>query len=457
MGEQDAISYTLSKLQEFDKETLIEIILGQAERLKKQRELIDKLSQRIEELEQASRRPAAPFRIAEEKRKKDKKKPGAKQGHQGHFRQLSGPVDERTEVDLPCCPHCSGAIRDKKPVKQHIEELILQPYRVELTTYKGQCARCGKVYSSHPLQTSQAVGSSGCQLGRQATTMALLLNYRYGMSKRKVCSLFSDHFQLPLSIGGLVQLQHRMAGQFAEDYQAMEQALQASAVLYVDETSWYVGRPNYWLWTFTNEQMTYYRVEESRNRSVVEQLLGRQYQGVLVSDCLAVYEQVCERQQKCYAHHLKAISQALEQCPESRYLLQWKQLLKEAMAWKKQQKSKSRQAYREGCARLAIRAGKLLKEQPPDPVEKKIANRLRKQQAHLFTFLLEEQVEPTNNRAERSLRPAVIHRKISCGNKTDKGAASWQVLASIIATASQQNATPFSEKVEAVFNKKLQR
>jgi hypothetical protein len=39
--------------------------------------------------------------------------------------------------------------------------------------------------------------------------------------------------------------------------------------------------------------------------------------------------------------------------------------------------------------------------------------------------------------AERQLRPAVIARKISCGNKTLKGAQAWQTLASIAATCRQ--------------------
>jgi transposase len=93
---------------------------------------------------------------------------------------------------------------------------------------------------------------------------------------------------------------------------------------------------------------------------------------------------------------------------------------------------------------------------PAGPWEEKIGNRLEKQEDHLFTFLLKDNVEPTNNRAERSLRPAVVHRKISCGNKPRKGADSWQVLASVITTAKQNN-TPFSEKVEAALNKRLQR
>lgn len=437
-------------LEDLDKASLIKIIVDQAK-------LIEELQKRIEELEKSAKRPAAPFRIEEKKRKQQKKKAGSPKGHKGHFRTVSGPIDVREEVQLPCCPKCGGRVANRKPVKQVIEELVLRPYRVELLTYKGQCASCGQVDSSHPFQTSHAVGSAGCHLGRQATTTALLLNYRYGMSKRKVCELFTDHFKLPLSVGGFVQMQHRMASSFKQEYEQLQEQVKAAEVVHVDETSWYVGAPKDWLWTFTNKDMTYYRVEENRNREVVSTVIGNNYQGVLVSDCLVVYDGVCDKQQKCYAHHLKAIGQALEHEPESEYLIRWKELLKQAMEWKNLQHHLSSEDYETGCARLALQATELLKAPRPSPREEKIGNRLEKQKDHLFTFLLQPNVDPTNNRAERSLRPAVIHRKISCGNKTRKGANTWQILASVITTTEQQKVMPFAKKVEAAFNKRLQR
>ena len=71
------------------------------------------------------------------------------------------------------------------------------------------------------------------------------------------------------------------------------------------------------------------------------------------------------------------------------------------------------------------------------PIEEKLRQRLLKQRDHLFTFLDDEAVDATNNLAERQLRPAVISRKLSCGNKTERGAATWQILASLAATCRQ--------------------
>lgn len=442
-------------LQDLDKQALIEIIIRQGGELKDLWQQNEELQKKIDELEKGSKRPVAPFRIEDKKRKEDKKKSGAKKGHKGHYRKVSGKVDTHKEVPLKVCPDCGGLVLAVKPVKQVIEELLLQPYRMALTTYKGKCDKCGTVHSTHPFQSSHAVGSAGCHVGKQATATALLLNYRYGMTKRKVCELFTHHFKLPLSIGGLVQMQHRMADGFEPEYESLQAQVQTSEVIHSDETSWYIGEPKGWLWTFTNEDLTFYRVDEGRKREVVEQVIGDNYKGVLVSDCLVVYDDVCDKQQKCYAHHLKAIRQALQVQPESKYLQRWQGLLKDAIAWKQKRRNLSEKAYQHGYIKLAIRATELLKSPRASPEEESIANRMEKQKDHLFTFLRYKKVDATNNRAERSLRPAVVHRKISCGNKTRKGADTWQVLASVITTTEQRQSVPFAQKVETVINRRL--
>src|ERR1700726_4840953 len=92
--------------------------------------------------------------------------------------------------------------------------------------------------------------------------------------------------------------------------------------------------------------------------------------------------------------------------------------------------------------RLQRQAVQLLEPPRSEPTEESVRLRLYKQRDHLFTFLDHDGVEPTNNLAERQLRPAVIARKISCGNKTPKGARTWQILTSLAATCAQR-ATSF--------------
>ena len=81
---------------------------------------------------------------------------------------------------------------------------------------------------------------------------------------------------------------------------------------------------------------------------------------------------------------------------------------------------------------------KLLSEERTQPGDVAVQERLRKQRGSLFGCLYEPAAEPTNNRAERAHRWAVIARKLSCGNKTEVGKRSFEVLASLARTCSQR-------------------
>ena len=168
-----------------------------------------------------------------------------------------------------------------------------------------------------------------------------------------------------------------------------------------------------------------------------------------------MYDGVNRSQQKCYSHHLKEIEKAREQNAEKSqaFFEDIKSMLKTAMLIKGVKGEISSQRYRQACEKLEEQADRLLIPSQADPVEEKIANRLRKQRNHLFTFLYRDEVEATNNLAERQLRPAVIARKISCGNKTRKGADTWQTLTSLIVTNNQidQDNTSFFQQ-KAIFS-----
>ena len=119
-------------------------------------------------------------------------------------------------------------------------------------------------------------------------------------------------------------------------------------------------------------------------------------------------------------------------------------MLRAAVALQKEKAPLSMQTFRDLRQALQRKAVQLLEPPRSEPTEESVRLRLYKQRDHLFTFLDHDGVEPTNNLAERQLRPAVIARKISCGNKTPKGARTWQILTSLAATCAQR-ATSFSD------------
>src|SRR5260370_20516013 len=138
-------------------------------------------------------------------------------------------------------------------------------------------------------------------------------------------------------------------------------------------------------------------------------------------------------QQKGYSQYVKGIGQGVE-AGASAWVEEMRWLLQGAMALKRQ--SAEQQIQQRGD--LERKARELLQAPRPTNAEEKVRRRLEKQRDHLFTFLDHKEVDATNNLAERQLRPAVIARKVSCGNKTAKGAHTWEILTSLAATCAQE-------------------
>lgn len=477
------MDFDLSSLKDLNKPDLLEVatelfkrnkrFLGQIrslhKRLKIANEEIVDLRKKVEQLTRASKRQAAPFGVKAEKRKTNRKRPGRKPGHKGSYRKYTGKIDQDEEVTLDQCPNCENVYFDKvNRVEQIVEEIVATKIATKVITYEGICTCCGKkVSSEHPLKISNARGAAGTYLGPQAKLLALYLNFQLGLSKRKTVALLKKVFIIDLSPSGLVQLSHKAAKLFKDRYNQLKKDIRKSPVIHADETSWYVGEPKYWLWVFTNKGHTLYHVIKSRARDVIYDILGQNYPGVLVSDCLSIYDDVNELQQKCYAHHLKALSTAKQLAEKSEKdlvrLQKIQKLLKKAIQTKYDNKlgKVTDSQYRGAIKHMKQQADNLI------PSMKKLENsqalkkldfmdstigllkRLSKQKDHLFTFMEHPHVDATNNQAERQLRPAVIARKVSCGNRSQHGAKTWQILTSLMQTFIQQGKSFDDSLIEA--------
>ena len=397
------------------------------------------LRDQLDEAQRQAARQAAPFRRRDSKKvaEDQRKSPGRPQGHPAVYRLVPEEVDEHIDVPLTACPQCGGTVEDLETIEQYIEEIPpVRPWVAHLVTDRGQCGQCGEVQSLHPLKTSEATGAAKTHLGPRALALAATLNKREGLTMRSVCRVLKSVAGLRLSPGGLAQWVQRVGHKARPAYDALVTDVRRSAAAFVDETSWYVGAPGHWLWVFATDTTTVYRVEKSRGRSVVTDTLGSEFTGVLVSDCLATYDHVPYRTHKCIAHHLKAIAEARER-PDTKdpsYLDQWKQFFQEVIAhWRAQPEMDAANVV-ERRRDLDQWYDRLLSEARTQPGDVAIQKRIGKRRDHILVCLDDPAVEPTNNRAERELRPAVIARKLSCGNKTEAGKTSFEVLASVATT-----------------------
>jgi transposase len=394
------------------------------------------LRDELDEAQRQAARQAAPFRRRDSQKvpEAQRKRPGRPKGHPGVHRAVPAHIDEHVEVPLPACPHCGGAVAGVEPIEQVIEEILpVRPRVTHLVTYRGQCPHCGEVQSTHPLKTSDATGAAQAQLGPRAQALAATLNKQHGLTMRTTCRVLDQVAGLRLSPGGLAQVVQRVGHKAEAPYEALIVDVRAAAAVFVDETSWYVGGPGPWLWVFTTATETVYRVEPGRGRAVVTATLGSDFTGVLVSDCLASYENVPYRTHKCIAHHLKAIAEARQRSDtaDPSYLDQWKLFFQTVIGFWRARPNLSEAEFAERRGHLEAWLDRLLAAARTQPGDVAIRDRIGKRRASILVCLYDPAAEPTNNRAERDLRPAVIARKVSCGNKTEAGKRSFEVLRSV--------------------------
>jgi hypothetical protein len=110
----------------------------------------------------------------------------------------------------------------------------------------------------------------------------------------------------------------------------------------------------------------------------------------------------------------------------------------EAMALKRRRGTIGDRGYAVLRGKVHAEVDRLLAGTYTDPDNARLAKRLRKQREHLLRFLDHDGVDATNNLAEREIRPAVIARKLSAGNRTEAGAETHAVLATILRTSRRQ-------------------
>jgi hypothetical protein len=263
------------------------------------------------------------------------------------------------------------------------------------------------------------IAAAGNQIGGNAMALAAEMKHRLGVSCRKITDLFGHHFGLSVCAGALVRAGQRLA-RFAEGtHRALITIVQASPVVYADETGWRINARPAWWWVFTHDPVTVYLIREDRSQAVIREVLGPHFRGVLSSDGCASYDPIEVDRQKCNGHILKDLSaiEALKTPATGRFSRETTSVLRDAIALKRRcdggELSKHGLASARG--RLEARMDRILHRKYRDPDNRRLANRLIKHREHLFTFLYQKGVEPTNNHAERALRPAVVGSTVETG------------------------------------------
>ena len=279
-------------------------------------ELEARIAELIEQLNEAQRRAkrqATPF--SKGAPKAQPKTPGQKVGHPPAHRARPTRIDRTLEASLPArCPQCGGTVVEESVHVQYQEDIPhpIQTVITQFNVHVGHCADCNAhVQGRHPEQTSQALGAAAVQIGSNALGLAAELKHEFGISYGKVARLMRLTFSLDAGASSFARADQRLAQAFAPTYTDLQTQLRQSPAVHVDETGWKVGGHSAWLWVFTNDQLSLYTIDH-RDHTVVERMLGQDFDGVLISDCFLAYDPLTYNKSKCVGHLLRRCHEVIE-------------------------------------------------------------------------------------------------------------------------------------------------
>lgn len=383
--------------------------------------------------------PSAP---PPKKRQSSGKKRGAQPGHEGHQRKLY-PSEECRSVShhRPTeCRACGTALsgEDPDPVRHQVVELPeFKPLVDEHRLHRLACPGCGEI-----TRASLPPGVTASGYGARLAAMVGLLSGKYRQSERQTQEALEDFFQVEVALGTVNNLRQEVSDSLAAPVEEATVFAQTRKAANADETGWRQGNSDgknptqrkAWLWVLVTSYVTVFQIHLGRGQAAAKQLLGK-FAGYLITDRWTGYGWwPLERRQLCWAHLLREFQKIAERGGESQaigeaLLAQARQLFE---LWHRVRDGTLTRAgfaaavveiraavkkwLAEGASYQAVRGDKSVRAKTA-----RTCQELLKVEQALWLFVRVVGIEPTNNAAERALRPAVIWRRVSLGTQSALG------------------------------------
>lgn len=432
---------------------------------------VEELSRQVDELRRRGGRSAAPF--SKGQRKKNPKPPGRKPG-EGIFSRREGPeaeTDSVVTVGVPVeghsCPDCGGTLGKAETEIASNTDLPAQPrpvvqrYEIEVR----QCQQCGrKVRGRHAELAPDQYGATAHRLGLRLKAAAHVLHYSFGVPVRKVPAVLEELTGVQVTQSALTQdALRQMQGCIGPAYRELRARVRQAPVVHTDDTGWRTGGDAAQLMVFDTDRETVYQIRRQHRNEEVREVIPSGYAGVMVSDRGKSYdaeELSGVAQQKCLLHLIRNASEVVKGKRGSarQFGLRLRGLLQEAIQlWRKQKGGKA--------LNYSTDAGKIDRDlthhlrhrvlQDEDNQRLLDGIGLQHDRGHVLRFLHQPGIEPTNNRAERALRPAVIARKVSHCSKNQRGAEAFAAFTSLAQTFKKQSRTSLTEAFRTLFQQRF--
>ena len=388
------------------------------------------------------------------------RRPGGQPGHPGHHRPLLPPeqVDRLVVLRPVHCANCGAPLAPEPaaddPAAERVQVTEVPPMAVQVTEYRLEargCGRCGAV-----TRAERPAGAGGGRFGPRLQALVAVLSGRYRLSRREVVRVLADLWGVELALGTVVELEQATSAALGPVVdEALGAARQAKAAN-MDETGWREGRQRAWLWVLVTAWVTVFRIAPRRAGTVAKELLGPAWRGIVGSDRFSGYAWLpVPWRQVCWAH-LRRDFQALVDRGGGAAPIGTAALAIERevfVLWHRFTRGEGdRAALRRELEPLQARLWRVFADgiNSDDPKAAALCWDLGSRLwPALWSFARYEGVEPTNNAAERALRPAVLWRKGTFGCHSPAGSRFAERLLTVTATCRQQGRNPVEFLVAA--------
>lgn len=383
---------------------------------------------------------------------------GGQPGHKGWQRRII--PSEEVDAIVDCKPAekcgCGGVVQLESKMQIHqVYDIPLPKYEVtEYRIYKGCCEDC---HLKHTGQLPEGISRKG--FGVRAQAMLGLLTSKYRLSKRLVQCWFQDVYQMPMCLGSVSKVEQTVSQSLKMIHEEIFAAVQAEKIIHVDETGHKECNRSGWAWIASAPHYTYFMLNKSRGKKIAKEVIGEHQGRMIVTDRYSAYNYLpSENHQICWAH-LKRDFQKIAERPDKpgqignkllksyRHLFGfWKTAYKEGIELSKKQKKRLRRFKNTMLRWLVIGT-----QCGHDKTARTCENILGFQYS-LWHFFDNNNISPTNNHAERQLRPLVISKKLTFGTQSNRGSRFIERIFSVVTSCKQQGRDVLTFVIEAIQN-----
>jgi transposase len=362
--------------------------------------------------------------------------------HRGSHRELHPDPTRTLDVRAEHCPHCaadvSTVIQTASERYDRIELPEIKPDVTRVVLHGGSCPCCARRFKAAP----PAGLEPGSPFGPNLRAFAIYLRFSHAVSFERLSRLMSDLLGVEISEGALVNILDASRSAFARQASLIRARLLASSILESDETSVRVGKRTWWTWVFHHADDCCFVIRPSRGKDVVTEFLGEVRPDFWVSDRLAAQMGWASKDnQVCLAHLIREAQYAID-AGDTAFAPGLRKLLKRACSIGGRRATLADATLRAYAYQLDARLDALLRISSTHAAAEKLLKVIKGCRRHLFVFLANRAIPPTNNGSEQALRPCVIFRKVTNCFRSEWGAQLYADIRSIIETARRRAIGP---------------